>query len=58
VTGLRARGGVTVDIEWRAEKLVAATLTADRDATQQVRLSPTEVREVQLRAGQPLVVHP
>ena len=58
VVGLRARGGVTVDLEWRAGKLVAATLTADRDGTQQVRLSPTEVREVALKAGQPFVVKP
>ncbi len=58
VTGLRARGGVTVDLQWSAGKLAAATLTADRDGTQQVRLSPTEVRTVALKAGQPLVVKP
>ncbi|HLP02401.1 MAG TPA: glycoside hydrolase family 95 protein [Opitutaceae bacterium] len=58
VTGVRARGGVTVDLEWRAGKLVAATLTADRDGPHLVRLSPTAVREVTLKAGQPLVVKP
>ena len=58
VTGLRARGGVTVDLEWREGKLVVATLTADRDGMHRVRLSPTEVREVSLKAGQPLVVEP
>ena len=56
VTGLRARGGVTVDLEWRAGRLVVATLTADRTGTYRVRLSPTEVREVALVAGQPTPV--
>ncbi len=58
VAGIRARGAVTVDLEWRAGRLVAATLTADRDGVHQVRLSPTEVRAVTLEAGQPLVVKP
>ena len=58
VTGLRARGGVTVDLDWRGGKLVAATLTADRDGAHQVRLTPTDLRTVQLKAGTPTVVNP
>lgn len=58
VAGVRARGAVTVDLEWRAGKLVAATLTADRDGVHHVRLSPTEVRELSLKAGQPVAVKP
>jgi alpha-L-fucosidase 2 len=58
VSGIRARGAVTVDLEWRAGKLVAATLTADRDGVHRVRLSAEEVRDVSLKAGQPLVVKP
>ncbi len=43
VTGLRARGGVTVDLAWRRGALAAATLVADRETTATVRL-PAGVR--------------
>ncbi len=37
VTGLRARGGYTVDIAWKGGKLTEANLRADRDGTCIVR---------------------
>src|SRR5690606_41912715 len=37
VTGLRARGGVTVDIRWRAGTAVGLALTADRAGPVAVR---------------------
>lgn len=51
VSGLRARGGVTVDLLWRNGALVEARLTADRDGTHRVRLPGRPAREVKLRGG-------
>jgi alpha-L-fucosidase 2 len=44
VTGLRARGGFTVDLAWRAGRLTAATVHAARAV------------ECRVRSAQPLVV--
>jgi alpha-L-fucosidase 2 len=38
VTGLRARGGFTVDITWREGQLTEGIITADRDGTCAVRV--------------------
>ena len=51
VRGLRARGGLTVDLQWSAGQLTAATLTADRSGTYQVRLPGTSTAPVALVAG-------
>jgi alpha-L-fucosidase 2 len=50
VTGLRARGGVGVDIEWREGKLVKATLTPSLAKPVTVRYNGKEV-EFQAVAG-------
>ncbi len=55
VRGLRARGGVTVDIEWAAGKAKSATLTAARTGEFLVRLGNSGQR-VRLAAGQPRVL--
>lgn len=51
VTGLRARGGYTVDIVWKGGKLQGATLTASRDGACVVRVAGSEETErLNLRA--------
>jgi len=49
--GLRARGGVTVDLTWDDGALVAARLVADRDVPVVLRAGGTAER-VHLRAGE------
>ncbi len=55
VRGLRARGGVTVDIEWAGGKAKTATLTAARAGEFLVRRGRSEQR-VRLAAGKPQVL--
>jgi len=55
VRGLRARGGVEVDVEWSGGALRQATLVARRDRTVKVRVG-NAVTEHRLRAGQRTVV--
>jgi len=55
VRGLRARGGVEVDLEWASGALSRATLTARRDTTVKVRHGDA-VTTHRLRAGQRTVV--
>jgi alpha-L-fucosidase 2 len=50
VSGLRARGVVTVDVVWKDAKVVEATLTSGRDGKVKVRVGGG-VREVALKAG-------
>ena len=51
VRGLRARGGVSVDLAWDAHALTGARLVADRDTTVLVRHGAGTER-VDLRAGE------
>jgi alpha-L-fucosidase 2 len=53
VRGLRARGGVTVDIAWAERRLAEAVLTADRDGVHEVRHAGRSVM-LPLRAGKPI----
>jgi alpha-L-fucosidase 2 len=57
VTGLRARGGIGVDVEWKDGKLVEATLTATSAIPVKIRYAGKE-REVALKAGQAHKVGP
>ncbi len=58
VTGLRARGGMTVDLAWRDGKFASATLRATSSRTWQLRLPDGTTRKVETTAGQPLEIRP
>jgi alpha-L-fucosidase 2 len=52
VKGLRARGGITVDISWEGGVLTSATLTADRDCRCSVRIEGSDgLQEHDLSGG-------
>ncbi|HEY1342012.1 MAG TPA: glycoside hydrolase family 95 protein [Bryobacteraceae bacterium] len=57
VSGLRARGGLDIAIEWRAGKLVSATLTARESKPVKVRYAGREA-EFQAKAGETWHVGP
>ena len=54
VTGLRARGGYTVDIRWQEGRLVQADIRCDRDGI----LPLADGRRLAHRAGEVLTVTP
>jgi alpha-L-fucosidase 2 len=49
-TGLRARGGIEVDLAWQGGRLTAATLKANIDGPQRIRL-PADSDVVEIRSG-------
>jgi alpha-L-fucosidase 2 len=51
VDGLRARGGVTVDLRWNHGRLVNAWLTADKDGSFTVRTPDGVTHNLDLKAG-------
>jgi alpha-L-fucosidase 2 len=55
VRGLRARGGLTVDIRWREGQLAVASIRAARAADVRVRYG-AELLEVQLAEGETLAL--
>jgi alpha-L-fucosidase 2 len=55
VTGLRARGGLEIDLSWRAGRLTAATLRARHGAIDAALRVGAETRPLRLAAGEQLV---
>ena len=53
VTGLRARGGIEVDLIWRAGRLESATLRSGASASARLRHGAQRV-ELTLRPGEPV----
>ena len=53
VRGLRARGGVEVDITWQDGRATEAVLHPSFSAERRVRLAQNQVRRVSLKAGRP-----
>jgi alpha-L-fucosidase 2 len=56
VRGLRARGGVTVDMTWKDGKLKSSRLTADHDGVYRVRTPDRVFSTLKLEAGKPVGV--
>ena len=57
VTGLRAKGGLTVDMQWKNGVITAATVRSAHAARLQVKAQKKAVRTIRLRAGAPAVIH-
>lgn len=57
VRGLRAPGGCTIDVEWRAGTLVRAGVTADRAVTRRIRFGDRSAA-VTLQAGEQRTINP
>jgi alpha-L-fucosidase 2 len=54
VRGLRARGGIEVDVAWRNGRAVSATLKPSLSGAVKVRVQrAAHVRDIQLVAGRP-----
>ncbi|MEO8314562.1 MAG: glycoside hydrolase family 95 protein [Pseudomonadota bacterium] len=56
ITGLRTRGGCTVDLSWRNSKLVRARIVARNAVTRRVRLDAAQVT-IRLAAGASRILH-
>ena len=57
VKGLRARGGFTVDLEWRDGSLTQATLHPAHNGVVHIRLGASTTRHT-TRENEPLMIHP
>ena len=57
LNGVRARGGLTVDLEWQDQRLLRATLKSSVNQTISLVISNQEPRELVLGAGQRLTIH-
>jgi len=52
VQGLRARGGVEVDIDWKDGRLTGYELRATCDGTHEIRLPDGQTKQIRLKKGE------
>jgi hypothetical protein len=52
ISGLRAKGGYSVDIEWKNGTLTKAVITASRDGVLHIRTKDGKIRENKLKTGE------
>ena len=56
ISGVRARGGFTVDIEWANNELMHARIVADNDGIGNI-LYKGETRKLELKAGEEIEIN-
>jgi alpha-L-fucosidase 2 len=56
VTGLKARGNVEVNLNWKDNKLIHTTLKAAKDGTYRVRYG-SNVKTINLKGGKPISIN-
>lgn len=57
LTGIRARGGFTVDIKWQEGKLIEAKITADKSSTCKIRYK-NKIEEVFIEENKTFIFQP
>ncbi len=57
VSGIRARGGITVDMTWKNGRVTSLTLTSDQAYDKITLIMNGEQKDIKLRKGKNLLIH-